>query len=126
MGCHIIKTRRSPAIMLRAASAMSALALIGCAAPVPQRAAGPAVGNQGHAWEMLLPPPRVDDGAGSSILLAAGPEVARRDAALGVAPEAYVAAGTWSDAQPRLDDLRRLSLSSQPDSIQYYRSRRPR
>jgi len=93
---------------------LCAAALTGCAAEGPPRTAtAPFAGNQGGAWEVVLP---------GGILGASaqeGFEVTRRDELLndrtGEAPLDYA-------DRPTLDGYRRLHLHERPDDVIYFRS----
>src|SRR5215470_11709512 len=88
-----------------------ACALAGCATGIPRHAAGEAVGNQGAAWEVVLP------GADVGREFAAGYETSRRDPALGYS-EPDLLAGTWpAPDQPTLFGAWRLTLPQNPNSV---------
>lgn len=99
----------------------AAVALLGgCATDVPRRDRGVFVGNQGGAWEAILPPQR--EGAEPDVL-AAAPEYGRRDEALGVAVGPHLPADAWPDASPRLENLRRYTFSTQAETFTFYSNR---
>ena len=89
--------------------------LTGCAAPVARRPAAMGAGDQGGAWEVVLP------GGPSGRQLAMGPESTRRDEAMNYrAPEVTIDAD-----RPSLDESRRLFFSRQADELIYFRPAGP-
>ena len=95
--------------MFRCWTALCVLGLAGCAQSVPHRAAAVFVGDQGGAWEVVLP------GADVSQELAYGAEASRRDAALGGCDEAPP-----MEERPSLDDARRLFLDHRANEFIYF------
>jgi hypothetical protein len=92
---------------------VAAAVIAGCAAPVPVRPQGAIVGNQGGAWETVLASPQ------TTTELAAGPEYARRDTALGYeTTDLLTQAGGWPEPyRPSLDQARRLNLPTRGNDI---------
>jgi hypothetical protein len=96
----------------------AALASAGCASPAPRTgtpASGPGVyaGNQGGAWEAVLPLARAPGASWAD---------ARRDTALSVAGEASVLdAGVWPEPdRPSLDQTRQLLIINRPEFVHYF------
>ncbi len=105
----------------------AAVALAGCASP-PQ--GGPAAvvqsdgpvganrleANQGGSWEVVLP------GGSTGPQLAQGPETSRLDAVLARGPASLIEESYWPDFRgPRLDRLRRIWLTGEPEHLYYFR-----
>lgn len=126
----VARWRSARGIGLVAALAISSAAgLSGCTAPAGGRSAAQVwphadAGNQGGSWEAILPTATLPRAAevGSD---GAGWEASRRDLALaGPLDVAYQPADVWpASGAPRLDDLRRASLSPRPELIIFYRTR---
>jgi hypothetical protein len=100
------------------------LVLAGCATSVPPRPQGVFVGNQGDAWELVLPGPRIADASAWGV----GSEYSRRDAALGVRhPTAVSAIDAWPRPdRPDLDRTRRITIDLGSGNVLYYRRHRDR
>jgi hypothetical protein len=108
------------ACVLGGAIVAIAAALAGCAGAAPPSVgsslAEPVfVGNQGGAWEVVFLP------AEAPLEGAAGPAMARRDAALNVrAAESILEVGMWPEpARPDLFQTRRLFLSTRAGEVLY-------
>jgi hypothetical protein len=96
----------------RALCVLGLAALTGCASTVARRPAGPEVGNQGGAWEVVL--------AGGESQPESGGELQRRDWAMGV-PEQQLSVVEWpAPYQPSLDDARFLFLPRGANQVLYY------
>ncbi|MEX2217659.1 MAG: hypothetical protein WD749_02770 [Phycisphaerales bacterium] len=104
-----------------ARSAVFALALgatvagTGCAPARSRPMPGAIVGNQGGAWEAVLP---MDAGAAAM----AHADASRRDGALAVrTPDTILAAGVWPEPRrDSLDHLRQRFIQSDPRFVAYY------
>lgn len=95
---------------------LGGLAAGGCATAVPVRPQGVVAGNQGGAWEVVLPlEPTARE-------LAVGPEYSRRDEALNYQPaEPLIGLGAWPEPYaPSLDQARTLFLPRNADRQIYF------
>ncbi len=97
------------------------LLLSGCAEPVARRPGGLTAGDQGGAWEVVLP------GAATAQELAQGVEQSRRDDALSIRDYCTATADAWPEPdRPTLEGARRLFLEERADEFLYFRTERER
>jgi hypothetical protein len=94
-------------------------ALQGCSAPVVSRSVGfPSEGTQGSSWDLVLPAPvAVWNGT-----LAGADLQGRRDASLGAGREGW-GTESWDGDIPRVEYTRRVTISSNPDSVTVFETR---
>ncbi len=102
------------------------IGLSGCSAPVERRPLADAyVGEAGASWATVLPTPEVIAMAGEG-RPENSPDFARRDYALGIASADNLPPGSWpDDTRPSLDRQRRITLSTQSQTVIYFRPAGP-
>ncbi|MCC6677895.1 MAG: hypothetical protein IT436_12185 [Phycisphaerales bacterium] len=102
------------------------IGLSGCNTPIERRPLADAyVGEAGGSWAAVLPTPQVIAMAGEGTP-ENSPDFARRDYALGIAAADNLPPGSWpDDTRPSLDRQRRITLSTQSQTVIYFRPAGP-